>query len=144
MTTPERTRRDMGWVNVRSRSDIERDFLRLIRRHQLPLPEVNGKLGSFEIDFLWRRERLAVELDSYAYHSSRASFVSDRARDRELQRRGFVALRFADEELTGRPSVIVDALQAISTSRLASASPPAPPGRSTAASFPRARSSRRR
>ena len=112
VTAPERTRRDMGWAKERTRSDIERDFLRLIRRHGLPEPEVNAKLGLYEIDFLWRSEHVAVELDSYAYHSSRVSFESDRRRDRELQRRGFVILRFADSELGEGPDAIVASLQA--------------------------------
>ena len=99
VTTPARTKRDMGWTKERTRSDLERAFLRLLRAHELPLPELNAKLGPYEIDFLWRERKLCVELDSYAYHSSRASFASDRARDRELQRRGFVVLRFADTEL---------------------------------------------
>jgi len=112
VTTPARTKRDMGWTKERTRSDLEREFLRLIRRHDLPLPEVNGKLGPYEIDFLWREQKIAVELDSYAYHSSRASFASDRARDRELQERGFDVLRFADTELDESPDVVVAALRA--------------------------------
>jgi very-short-patch-repair endonuclease len=107
VTTPARTLADMGWGRERTRSDLERKFVRLLREHDLPLPEVNVKVGPFEIDFLWRSHRLAVELDSYAYHSDRATFIADRARDRELRRRGFTVLRFADIELDERPEMIV-------------------------------------
>lgn len=48
-----------------TRSDLERDFLRLWHRHRLPAPEVNVPIGRFTVDFLWRRERLIVETDSY-------------------------------------------------------------------------------
>ena len=71
---------------------------------------MNARLGPDEIDFLWRAERLAVELDSYACHSDRATFASDRARDRYLTARGFTPMRFADSELDAAPAAIVEAL----------------------------------
>lgn len=40
-----------------------------------------------------------VEVDSYRYHADRATFESDRARDRELKRREIDVLRFTDREL---------------------------------------------
>jgi hypothetical protein len=47
----------------RTRSDLERDLLRLCRRYRLPLPEVNVKIGPFAADFLWRAQKLVVEVD---------------------------------------------------------------------------------
>lgn len=38
----------------RTRSELEYLFLRLCRRHRLPLPEVNVRIGSSIVDFLWR------------------------------------------------------------------------------------------
>ena len=63
------------------------------------MPQVNAQAGPFTVDFLWRAERLIVEVDGWDYHRSRASFEADRARDRELSRLGFEVLRFADREL---------------------------------------------
>jgi very-short-patch-repair endonuclease len=37
-----------------------------------------------ECDFVWQQERLIVELDGFAGHSSRTAFERDRARDRAL------------------------------------------------------------
>lgn len=110
VTTLARTARDLRWDTPKARSDLERKFFRLLRSHELPLPEVNQYIGPYEIDFLWRAERLAVELDSYAYHADRATFVSDRARDRYLITRGFTPMRFADTELDESPMTIVDEL----------------------------------
>ena len=42
----------------RTRSDLERDFLRLWRRKRLPQPEVNVPIDGMTVDFLWR-ERAA-------------------------------------------------------------------------------------
>src|SRR5262249_24889571 len=47
----------------RTRSDLEDDFLDFLRRHRFPLPEVNVKVGRWEVDFLWRSHALAVETD---------------------------------------------------------------------------------
>ena len=110
-TTEARTLADMGWGTERTRSDLERDFLALLRAHGLSPPEVNARIGPYEVDFLWRTERLIVELDGYAYHSSRAQFESDRRRDREFQRMGFVVLRFADRELSPCPPDIANFLR---------------------------------
>jgi len=48
----------------RARSDLERDFLRLCRRHHLPIPEVNVRIGRNLVDFLWRNHMLVVETDA--------------------------------------------------------------------------------
>jgi len=45
----------------RTRSDLERDFLRICMRGGLRRPEVNVKVGRWTVDFLWRAERIAVE-----------------------------------------------------------------------------------
>ena len=41
----------------RTRSELERLFLRLCRRHRIPPPEVNARIGPFLVDFLWRDRR---------------------------------------------------------------------------------------
>jgi very-short-patch-repair endonuclease len=106
VTTLARTKEDMGWTDATTRSDLERHFLRLLRSHELPLPEVNQRIGPYEVDFLWRDAKLVVELDGYAYHSTRAAFTADRARDRYLTSRGFTVLRFADEEVEAAPDAL--------------------------------------
>lgn len=88
----------------RTRSDLERDFLRLCRDHGLTPPEVNVKIGRWTVDFLWRRERLAVETDSYAYHRGSVAFEDDHARDLDLRRRGYAVHRFTGRQLRDRPA----------------------------------------
>jgi very-short-patch-repair endonuclease len=56
-----------------SRSRAEKALLRLIRDAQLPRPQTNVKFGRFEADFVWRKERLIVELDSPTFHAGRGS-----------------------------------------------------------------------
>jgi very-short-patch-repair endonuclease len=83
----------------RTRGDLERDFLRLCRRHRLPQPEVNVRIGPYLVDFFWRDRRFVVETDSYLHHRGRAAFQDDRGRDLELVRRGYEVLRLSERQL---------------------------------------------
>jgi very-short-patch-repair endonuclease len=112
VTTFERTLRDLGYGPEPTRSDLERLFVKLCRRHCLPEPKFNEKVGPYTVDVLWRAERLVVEIDSWAYHRSRASFESDRARDRDLTLRGFQVLRYVDREVAKNPAATARSLQA--------------------------------
>jgi hypothetical protein len=53
---------------VPTRSELEDRFLQLCRRHRLARPEVNVRVGLYEVDFLWREQRLIVEADGYRFH----------------------------------------------------------------------------
>ncbi|MGI8460995.1 MAG: DUF559 domain-containing protein [Solirubrobacterales bacterium] len=110
VTTRERTLADMGWGAEPTRSHLERLFVRLVSVAGLPKPEVNVHVGPYRVDFLWRAERVVVEVDGFAFHSSRGSFESDRARDRELQRRGYVVLRFTYREVNEEPDAVAASL----------------------------------
>ena len=94
-----------------TRSDLEREFLRICRRHRLPAPEVNVRLGRFEADFLWREQRLIVEVDGYRYHRGRQAFRDDRERDVELGLRGFTVRRFADTTIAEDPAGVAGAVR---------------------------------
>jgi very-short-patch-repair endonuclease len=82
-----------------TRSDLERVFLRLCRRHRLPAPEVNVRIGRHLVDFLWRDRMLVVETDGYRYHRGRTAFEDDRARDLALRAQGFAVIRLAEKQL---------------------------------------------
>lgn len=92
-----------GIESDRSRSDLESLFLAIVRRFHLPYPEVNVKLDRYEVDFLWRAERLVVEADSWTYHRGSASFYADSERDLELRSQGYAVLRFTDRQLEEEP-----------------------------------------
>lgn len=82
-----------------TRSELERRFLALCRRHGLPAPEVNVRIDDFLVDFLWRDRRLIVETDGYRYHRGRAAFEDDRARDLRLKLLGYDVLRLTERQL---------------------------------------------
>lgn len=104
----------------RTRSELEHLFLRLCRHHDLPVPEVNVRLGTRVADFLWRDRGLIVETDGYRYHRGRAAFEDDRARDLELRALGFEVLRLSHRQVTEQSQHVAEVLRAA----LNSPSPP--------------------
>lgn len=96
---------------IRTRSDLEGAFLAICRRHRIPRPEVNVRIGRFLIDFLWRTQRLVVETDSYRYHRGMAAFREDRARDLELMRLGYSVLRLSEVQIDEAPKDVAEVLR---------------------------------
>jgi very-short-patch-repair endonuclease len=94
-----------------TRSELEARFLAICRRHRLPRPEVNVRLGPFIVDFLWPAQRLIVELDGYRAHGTRSAFEGDRARDAELAGLGYSVVRFTWRQLEDGPGDVGRALR---------------------------------
>jgi very-short-patch-repair endonuclease len=90
----------------RTRSDLEAMFLALARRHRLPEPEVNVRVDRYLVDFLWRPQRLIVEVDGWASHRTRSAFEEDRARDVRLKVLGFEVVRFTWRQVEDEPAGI--------------------------------------
>jgi hypothetical protein len=83
-----------------TRSVFEDAFLAFVDRHGLPRPEVNQIVAGYEVDMLWRPQRLIAELDGRAYHED--SFEEDRERDAALTVAGFRVVRVTWRRLTGQ------------------------------------------
>lgn len=80
-----------------TRSVFEDAFLAFIDRHHLPRPEVNQRVAGYEVDILWRPQRLAAELDGRRYHED---FERDRERDADLLAAGLHVVRVTWQRLT--------------------------------------------
>jgi len=89
-----------------TRSWLERAFLRLTDAHGLPRPRMNAWIGDMEVDATWPQQRVAVELDGWGEHATRAAFARDRERGNALQVRGWVVLRFTHGQVTREPAVV--------------------------------------
>jgi very-short-patch-repair endonuclease len=83
----------------KTRSELERRFLWLCRRHRLPTPAVNLQLAGLTVDFCWAKQRLIVETDGYSSHRGRTAFEDDRARDLRLRSRGFEVIRLSHRQV---------------------------------------------
>lgn len=94
----------------RTRSELEHLFLVLCRRHGLPAPQVNVRIGSHTVDFLWKERRLIAETDGYRYHRGRVAFEDDRTRDLDLRLRDYEVVRFTHRQVTGEPGRVAAVL----------------------------------
>ena len=92
----------------RTRSDLERFFLRLCRRSGLREPEVNVPIGGMTVDFLWRAECLVVETDSYATHGGTVAFEDDHVRELRLRRLGYSVHRFSERQLESEAEAVIE------------------------------------
>lgn len=101
----------------RTRSDLERDFLRICRRHRLPMPEANVEIGRYEADFIWRELSFVVETDGYKYHRGRQAHRDDRRRDLELRSLGFEVQRLSEEQVDEEPERVAAILRGVLASR---------------------------
>lgn len=103
---------------VISRSRAEKAFVKLIRDARLPFPEVNQRLGHYEPDFMWREERVIVELDSYGFHGGPGRFQNDREKDLDYRDWGFDVLRPTRNHVVHQPArVLVSVVRALERSR---------------------------
>ena len=90
-----------------TRSEAERRMLELVRAARLPAPEANVRLRGYEVDLLWRSQRLVVEIDGFAFHGSREAFERDRRRDADLQAHGMRVLRVTWRQLQAEPASLI-------------------------------------
>jgi hypothetical protein len=100
----------------RAKSAAERFLFRFLES----LPETAGRFElnasldfgfgprPAEVDLLCRSPRIAIELDGYFHFLAADGYRRDRTKDWELQRRGFIVLRFLAEDVIPRLEVIRD------------------------------------
>jgi very-short-patch-repair endonuclease len=80
-------------------SELERRFLRLVRRARLPLPETQRRINGYLVDFYWPDLKLVVETDGLQYHRTPTQQVRDRRRDQAHTAAGFAHLRFTHAQV---------------------------------------------
>ena len=94
-------------------SDLEDEFLTLIRAADVPAPErqVYIELDDGEepirADFVWRAQRLVLETDGRQFHATRRAFETDRRRDQRLTRAGWRVVRVTWRQLRDDPASVV-------------------------------------
>lgn len=80
-----------------TRSELEVRFLEFIDELGLPSPQTNQWIEGFEVDCVWREQRLAVELDGRSYHDTLQAYERDRVR--VLQAAGWHPIRVTGRQL---------------------------------------------
>ncbi len=89
-----------------TRSQAEERMLGILRDAGVADAERNARIGRYEVDFLWRKARVVVEVDSYTWHSGPAAFKRDREKDMYLREHGLEVIRVT-WEMMDRPLLLV-------------------------------------
>jgi very-short-patch-repair endonuclease len=92
---------------IKIRSRMEAKLLPLLTEAALPIPQTNAKLRLagkvYEVDFLWREQKLVVETDGGRFHDNPAAGGRDSDRNHALARAGYHLPRLGWEDLRDRP-----------------------------------------
>jgi Protein of unknown function (DUF559) len=106
-----------------TKTDIEELFLKICDAAGVALPEVNVWLPipgeEWQVDFLWRQQRLIVETDGRETHGTRQAFERDRARDQRLTLEGWRVIRFTWRQILNEPARVAATLRALLAQPLA-------------------------
>jgi hypothetical protein len=100
-------------------SELERQFLRLLRREGLPLPETNRPAGGRRVDCRWPEYALTVELDSYRFHHTRHAWEQGYRREREARARGDEFRRYTWSDVAEDPTYMLAELRGLLGATLA-------------------------
>jgi very-short-patch-repair endonuclease len=92
---------------IKIRSRMEAKLLPLLTEAALPIPATNAKLRLaakvYEVDFLWREQKLVVETDGGRFHDNPVAGERDSDRNHALAEAGYHLPRLGWEDLRDRP-----------------------------------------
>ena len=116
-TSPTRTLLDARGNVVPTDSALETRLSRLLRRHRLPQPqrqvEVRDERGFIgRLDFAYPELMIAIEVQSYRWHSSRAAWGKDMERLNRLQALGWIVIQVTYEDLDRRSAEVAQRIRA--------------------------------
>jgi very-short-patch-repair endonuclease len=99
---------------IKIRSRMEAKLLPLLTEAALPIPQTNVRLRAggkvYEVDFLWRREKVVVETDGGRFHDNPAAGTRDSERNRAFDEAGYRIPRLGWEDLRDRPDAVMSEL----------------------------------
>ena len=82
-----------------TRSEAERRALRAMRDHGIEPDATQHPIGPYRVDCWFERERVAVEVEGFRYHSTPRRFADDRRRTAYLAARGVLVFPITWEDL---------------------------------------------
>jgi very-short-patch-repair endonuclease len=94
-------------------SELERRFLRLVRRAGLPRPLTQQWVNGARVDFYWPKLGLVVETDGLRYHRTPAQQARDRERDQAHSASGLTPLRFTHRQVVFQQQSVRETLAAV-------------------------------
>ncbi len=89
-------------------SGLEIQFLEICEQFDIitPVPQLPVRVSGrdFRLDFAWIQQRVFVEIDGAAFHSSPTQIANDGTRQNLLVQAGWIPLRFTYPDLTNHPA----------------------------------------
>jgi very-short-patch-repair endonuclease len=93
-------------------SAAEREAITLLRGAHLSGWRQHYMLGGYEVDVAFPDQRVAIEVDGWAWHSDAQTFRKDRQRQNSLVLAGWTVLRFTWHDLIERPGEVIAEIRA--------------------------------
>ncbi|MFL5893653.1 MAG: DUF559 domain-containing protein [Thermoleophilaceae bacterium] len=102
----------------RTDTELERQFLRIVRDAGLPLPLTQQHVNGHRVDFYWPALRVVVETDGGRFHRTGSEQTRDRERDHAHLAAGLTPLRFTHAQIFQRAAHVEAVLRAVVAPRL--------------------------
>jgi very-short-patch-repair endonuclease len=101
-----------------ARSEAERLLIRLLRAAKISGWKANFPVCGYVVDVAFPKQKVAIEVDGWAFHTDQATFQNDRNRQNRIALNGWQVLRFTWLDLTEHPQrVIAEIARAVSQRR---------------------------
>lgn len=100
-----------------TKSMKEEAMLAICREHGLPRPTLNDHVEGWEVDFVWRAHRFAVEVQSTAFHATSQRIARDATKEADLLIAGWQVLHVADRQLVFEPNHVAQRVIALLSQR---------------------------
>jgi very-short-patch-repair endonuclease len=90
-----------------ARSEAERLLVRLLRSAKITGWRTNYPVGGYRVDVGFPMQKVAIEVDGWAFHSDPEVFAKDRHRQNAIALLGWQVLRFTWLDLTEYPQRVI-------------------------------------
>ena len=90
-----------------ARSEAERLLIRLLRAAKISGWKANHPVCGYVVDVAFPKQKVAIEVDGWAFHSDQAAFQNDRKRQNRIALIGWQVLRFTWLDLTEHPQRVI-------------------------------------
>jgi len=96
----------------RADSAAERLLVRILREAGVTGWVLGFPFGPWRVDLAFPAQKVAIEVDGWAWHVDAERFRNDRRKQNALVRAGWDPLRFTWHDLDGRPAAVVEEIRA--------------------------------
>jgi very-short-patch-repair endonuclease len=100
-------RRQLQAASDGARSEAERLLVKLLRDAGITGWKANYPVGGYRVDVGFPKQRVAIETDGWAFHSSHEDFQNDRERQNKIALLGWQVVRFTWLDLTEYPQRVL-------------------------------------